>query len=206
MPFSLWLAFVSASLLLAVAPGPDNLFVLTQSAVYGMRSGLWVVLGLVSGLLIQTLCAAAGVAAAVAAVPALFMAIKMAGAAYLLYLAWNAWRHAADAVDGAKPVSLTPGQLWRRGIIMNVTNPKVQIFFLAFFPQFVAPGTSGSALVLQMVIQGVTFMLATLLVFSVVAWAAGTAADRLRSPRLTLWLNRASAVIFTVLAVFTLTS
>lgn len=88
MSFSLWLTFFGASLLLAIAPGPDNLFVLTQSAVYGVRSGLLVVLGLMSGLVVQTLCAACGVAAVVAAVPALFMAIKMAGAAYLLYLAW----------------------------------------------------------------------------------------------------------------------
>ena len=77
MSFSLWLTFFGASLLLAIAPGPDNLFVLTQSAVYGVRSGLLVVLGLMSGLVVQTLCAACGVAAVVAAVPALFMAIKM---------------------------------------------------------------------------------------------------------------------------------
>ena len=78
MTVTLWLSFFGASLLLAIAPGPDNLFVLTQSAVYGFRSGLWVVCGLVSGLLVQTLCAAGGVAAVVAAVPVLFMTIKMA--------------------------------------------------------------------------------------------------------------------------------
>ena len=206
MSFSLWLTFFGASLLLAIAPGPDNLFVLTQSAVYGVRSGLLVVLGLMSGLVVQTLCAACGVAAVVAAVPALFMAIKMAGAAYLLYLAWGAWTHAGDAVNSGKPVELTSMQLWRRGLIMNITNPKVQIFFLAFFPQFVAPETTGLALVMQMVIQGATFILATLIVFSAIAWAAGAAADRLRSPTFTLWLNRVSAVIFVALAGFTLAS
>lgn len=206
MSFSLWLTFFGASLLLAIAPGPDNLFVLTQSAVYGVRSGLLVVLGLMSGLVVQTLCAACGVAAVVAAVPALFMAIKMAGAAYLLYLAWGAWTHAGDAVNSAKPIELTSMQLWRRGLIMNITNPKVQIFFLAFFPQFVAPETTGLALVMQMVIQGATFILATLIVFSAIAWAAGAAADRLRSPTFTLWLNRVSAVIFVALAGVTLAS
>lgn len=156
MTFSVWLTFLGASLLLSAAPGPDNLFVLAQSAVYGVRAGVTVVLGLMTGLILQTLFAACGLAAVVAAVPALFMAIKLAGAAYLLYLAWGAWTHAADPVGTGRAVELSPVQLWRRGLIMNITNPKVQIFFLAFFPQFVAPGTTGWALVLQMVVQGLT--------------------------------------------------
>ena len=87
MDFSVWTAFCAASIVLAMAPGPDNLFVLSQSAIYGPRSGIIVVLGLCSGLVIQTLCAACGIAAVVAAIPALFFAIKLAGALYLFYLA-----------------------------------------------------------------------------------------------------------------------
>ena len=79
MAFSLWLAFFGASLLLAIAPGPDNLFVLMQSAVFGVRAGMIVVLGLATGLLLQTLAAALGIAAVVAAVPALFWAISVWG-------------------------------------------------------------------------------------------------------------------------------
>ena len=133
MTFSVWLTFLGASLLLSAAPGPDNLFVLAQSAVYGVRAGVTVVFGLMTGLVLQTFFAACGLAAVVAAVPALFMAIKLAGAAYLLYLAWGAWTHAADPVGTERAVELSPVQLWRRGLIMNITNPKVQIFFLAFF-------------------------------------------------------------------------
>ncbi|MDO5531152.1 LysE family translocator [Sutterella sp.] len=204
MPFSIWLAFAGASLLLSIAPGPDNLFVLTQSAVHGVRAGVIVVLGLCTGLVLQTIAAALGLAAVVAAAPALFWAIKMAGAAYLLWLAWGAWSHAKDGAEGRGAVSLSDLALWRRGVIMNITNPKVLIFFLAFFPQFVPEGVTGTALVIQMVIQGVTFIGATLIVFIAIAWGAGTLADRLRNPRFQEILNRVSAVIFLGLAIFTL--
>lgn len=204
MSFALWFSFFSASLLLAVAPGPDNLFVITQSAVYGVRAGLCVAFGLITGLVLHTVLAACGVAAMVVAVPALLWTIKLVGATYLLYLAWGAWMHANDAVNGAQAVALRPIQLWRRGFIMNVTNPKVQIFFLAFFPQFVMPGTKGVALASQMLIQGATFMLATLIVFSALACLAGAAADWLCRPRWRAWLSRASAVIFVTLAGFAL--
>lgn len=206
MAFSLWLAFFGASVLLAIAPGPDNLFVLMQSAVFGVRAGMIVVLGLATGLLLQTLAAALGIAAVVAAVPALFWAIKCLGAAYLLWLAWQAWTHAKDAARGHDAVKLSGLALWRRGVVMNITNPKVQIFFLAFFPQFVPAGVTGWPLVLQMVIQGVTFIFATIIVFGAIAWGAGALADRLRSARFQEILNRTSAVFFVGLAAFTLLS
>lgn len=205
MEWSLWTAFLGASLLLAVAPGPDNLFVLAQSAAYGARAGMIVVLGLITGLVFQTAAAALGLAAVVAASPVLFTAIKLVGAAYLAYLAVMAWRHPVSE-GTSQTVSLSGMALWRRGVIMNVTNPKVQIFFLSFFPQFVREGTEGAALVIQMIIQGVTFMGATLVVFGAVAWGAGSLADRFRRPKVQLILNRSSAVLFAALAVFTVLS
>ncbi len=204
MPLDVYIAFAISSLVLAAAPGPDNLFVLAQSAMYGVKPGLLVVLGLCLGLLVQTLCAALGLAAVVAAVPPLFWAIKLAGAFYLLYLAWQAVRHAHDAA-GVKQASAKSGMaLVRRGLIMNLTNPKVQIFFLAFFPQFVAPGTAGTALVLQMIVQGLTFMAATMIVFSIVAAGAGFISAKLYSPSFAVKLNYGSAALFVLLAVFTL--
>lgn len=205
MEWSLWTAFLGASLLLAAAPGPDNLFVLAQSAAYGARAGMIVVLGLITGLVFQTAAAALGLAAVVAASPVLFTAIKLVGAAYLAYLAVMAWRHPVSE-GTSQTVTLSGMALWRRGVIMNVTNPKVQIFFLSFFPQFVREGTEGAALVIQMIIQGVTFMSATLVVFGAVAWGAGSLADRFRRPKVQLILNRSSAVLFAALAVFTVLS
>ncbi len=207
MPFDLWVSFTIAAAVLAVAPGPDNLFVLLQSAMYGAKAGIFVTLGLCVGVFIQTLLAAFGVAAVVAASPTLLMIIQFAGAAYLLYLAWGAWNAPAGSDDkeaGKKYPKLTLFQLWRRGIIMNITNPKVLIFFLAFFPQFIVKGATENEVMIQMLIMGVTFLMCTLAVFCTVAWCAGTLADRLRSPKVQIILNKVSAVIFTILAISTL--
>ena len=207
MPFDLWVSFTIAAAVLAVAPGPDNLFVLLQSAMYGAKAGIFVTLGLCVGVFIQTLLAAFGVAAVVAASPTLLMIIQFAGAAYLLYLAWGAWRAPVgsdDKADASKYPRLTNFQLWRRGILMNITNPKVLIFFLAFFPQFIVKGATETEVMIQMLIMGMTFLVCTLVVFSAIAWCAGTLADRLRSPKVQTILNKVSAVIFTILAISTL--
>ena len=199
MTLSVYFAFIAASLLLAVAPGPDNLFVLVQSSLFGARAGLLVVCGLITGLVVQTLAAALGVAAVVAANPALFWGIRILGAAYLLYLAFMSWTHPVS--DAARPAErMSNLALWRRGAIMNLTNPKVQIFFLAFFPQFVTRGAGGLQTAVEMTILGVTFMGATALVFGLIALGAGSVADRLRTSRVQFWLNRAAAVIFCLLA------
>lgn len=207
MAFDLWVSFTIAAAVLAVAPGPDNLFVLLQSAMYGSRAGIFVTLGLCVGVFIQTLLAAFGVAAVVAASPTLLMIIQLAGAAYLLYLAWGAWKAPVGGESGEsakKYPRLSNFQLWRRGILMNITNPKVLIFFLAFFPQFIIKGSTESQVMVQMLIMGMTFLVCTLVVFSAIAWCAGTLADRLRSPKVQTILNKVSAVIFTVLAISTL--
>lgn len=207
MPFDLWVSFTVAAAVLAVAPGPDNLFVLLQSAMYGAKAGIFVTLGLCVGVLIQTLMAAFGVAAVVAASPTLLLIVQLAGAAYLLYLAWGAWRAPEGNEDGgsaSKYPKLTHFQLWRRGILMNITNPKVLIFFLAFFPQFIIKGSTETQVMIQMLIMGLTFLVCTLVVFCTIAWCAGTLADRLRNPKVQTILNKTSAVIFIILAVSTL--
>lgn len=205
MTLSLLLGFFITSLILAIAPGPDNIFVLLQSAMYGSKSGLCVVLGLITGLVCQTIAAALGIAAVIAAMPVLFFGIRLAGALYLMYLAYNAWMH---PVNRFSDNSVNSGyiKLWRRGLIMNVTNPKVQIFFLAFFPQFIPKGMSSTDTVFLMITLGFIFMVSTALVFGSVAVFSGALADRLRSDRFQLYLNRISALIFVSLAILTLVS
>jgi len=193
------LSFFGVAILLALAPGPDNLFVLMQSAMWGRRSGMFVVLGLCTGLIGHTVAVAAGLAAIFAASEAAFTVLKLAGAAYLAYLAWHALRSRGDASTTERPVARRGSQLYRRGIVMNLTNPKVSLFFLAFLPQFTSPARGSVAL--QTLSLGALFMLATLLVFGLLAWFSGTLGERMQnSRRAQVILNRVAGVVFLGLA------
>jgi threonine/homoserine/homoserine lactone efflux protein len=192
-------AFFAVSALLALAPGPDNLYVLTQSALRGPGAGLAVTLGLCTGLLVHTSAVALGVAALVRASAAAFAALKLAGAGYLLYLAWRAFGAAASELRAAGEGGLRGWALYRRGIFMNVTNPKVSIFFLAFLPQFADPARG--ALAPQLVLLGGVFIVAALLVFGAISFLAGALGERLRrSARAQRLLNRLAGVVFVGLA------
>ncbi|MDZ7770320.1 MAG: LysE family translocator [Woeseiaceae bacterium] len=199
IPVDLLAAFFAISVLLALSPGPDNLFVLTQSAMSGPRAGLAVTLGLCTGLIVHTTAVAVGVAAIVQASAVAYTAIKLAGAGYLLYLAWLAFTAApTDEVEGGAP-RLQLRRLYGRGIIMNVTNPKVSIFFLAFLPQFADPARG--SLVAQILLLGAVFAVATVVVFGGIAVFAGAAGRWLASSaRAQLVLNRVAGTVFIVLA------
>ncbi len=193
------LTFFAASVLLALSPGPDNVFVLLHSAVHGRRAGLLVVLGLCSGLLFHTAAVALGLAAVFAASATAFTALKLLGAGYLLWLAWGAWNAPVGISDTATQAAMTPWQTYLRGVMMNITNPKVAIFFLAFLPQFADPARGSMAV--QIVLLGGVFMLAALLTFSAVAWfAAGFGQVFKRSLRAQRALNRVASVVFVGLA------
>ena len=193
------LAFFAASVLLALVPGPDNVFVLLHAAAHGARAGLLVVLGLCSGLLFHTGAVALGLAALLAASSTAFTTLKALGAAYLLWLAWLSWRAAAGLPGGDAPPPLGARQTYLRGVLMNISNPKVALFFLAFLPQFVEPARG--AVALQILQLGGVFMLATLLTFGAVALLAGRFGQQLQdSPRAQVRLNRLASVVFVGLA------
>ena len=199
------LSFFGIAVLLALSPGPDNLFVLMQSMMWGRAAGLWVVLGLCTGVLGHTGAVSVGLAALFAASQAAFLLVKLVGAAYLLYLAWGAFRAGAVGPGGHRPARQTGGQLYRRGVIMSLTNPKVTIFFLAFLPQFASPARGSVGM--QMLMLGVLFMLAALIVFSAVAVFSGAVGERLqRSPKVQVWLNRMAGAVFVGLALKLLTT
>lgn len=191
--------FLFASILLALAPGPDNLFVLTQSALHGRLPGLLVVFGLCTGLLVHTLAVICGLAVLFQVSAAAFVALKLLGAGYLVYLAWQAFRASAADLEIAGQPRQTPGRLYLRGIVMNLTNPKVSIFFLAFLPQFAEP--SRGSVPVQLSLLGGLFILATLLVFGLIALLAGTLGEWFtRSRRAQTWLNRLAGTVFIALA------
>ncbi len=194
------LAFFSTSALLALSPGPDNLFVMAQSAQNGRMAGLFVTLGLATGLIGHTVAVALGLAAVVHSSALAFAILKGLGAAYLLYLAWQALRAGASADGQERLPSLSRGSLYRRGIVMNLTNPKVSFFFMAFLPQFADP-RHGSMMV-QFVQLGAVFIMATLLVFGVISFLAGGVGDKFRNSLLARKvLNRIAAAVFVGLAI-----
>jgi threonine/homoserine/homoserine lactone efflux protein len=191
--------FLAASVALALAPGPDNIFVLTQSALYGRKAGILVTLGLCTGLLVHTAAVSLGVAAIFQTSVLAFNILKIVGALYLLYLAFQAFRASATKLDEGGKQKLAWRKLYTRGIIMNITNPKVAIFFLAFLPQFANP--SLGSMTIQMLMFGALFIVATLLVFGAVAWFAGFLGEWLKgSEKAQIIMNRIAGTVFTGLA------
>ena len=199
MNMELILTFILASSLISLAPGPDNIFVLTQSALYGRKSGIFVTLGLCSGLIVHTTAVALGVAAIFQASELAFSILKYAGAAYLLYLAWQAFKAVPTDLHSSSSTILSPKGLYLRGIIMNITNPKVSIFFLAFLPQFTNPTEDN--LIIQFFILGLIFIFVAMVIFTLIAILAGLLGNWLsQSPKNQSYLNRVAGVVFIALA------
>jgi threonine/homoserine/homoserine lactone efflux protein len=192
--------FFTASVLLALAPGPDILYVMTQSMLKGRSAGIMVTFGLCTGLIGHTTAVAFGVAMLFQTSAVAFTVLKFAGAAYLLYLAWKSFSASEGALSIQKGPEMSSWYLYRRGVIMNITNPKVSIFFLAFLPQFSNPARG--SIPLQLMLLGGMFILSALTVFSSISYLAGLIGGWfLKSRRAEKILNIAAGSVFTVLAV-----
>lgn len=199
LPIETVVIFFAASIALALAPGPDNIFVLTQSALHGRKAGLFVTLGLCTGLLIHTGAVSLGVAAVFQTSTLAFNILKAVGAGYLLFLAWQAFRAGAVKIDDNRDGGMSWRKLFTRGVVMNITNPKVAIFFLAFLPQFADP--SRGSITIQLLVFGGLFIIATLLIFGAIAWTAGLLGDWLKeSARVQMIMNRVAGTVFASLA------
>ena len=193
------LAFFTTSVILALSPGPDNLFVMAQSARTGRIAGLFVTLGLATGLIGHTVAVAFGLAAIIRASTLAFTALKFSGAAYLLYLAWQAFRAEAATVKKEDVQAFSRGNLYRRGIVMNITNPKVSLFFLAFLPQFADPRRG--SMMLQFFQLGGIFIMATIFVFGLISFIAGGVGEKFsNSPLAQKIVNRIASAVFVGLA------
>tara|TARA_R100000935_G_scaffold57053_1_gene90123 strand:- start:675 stop:1283 length:609 start_codon:yes stop_codon:yes gene_type:complete len=172
--------FLTASILLTLSPGPDIIYVLVQSISNGKKAGIVTTLGLVSGILIHTSLVAFGISAVIKASPILFSLIKIFGALYLFFLAYKVFKSDPSiAINGVPQKSSK--NLFRQGFIMNVLNPKVTIFFLAFFPGFLWEPEGNT--ILQFYILGFLFFLQALLIFGAVALLAGKISEYLMQHR-----------------------
>ncbi len=199
LPIDALLPFFATALFLGLVPGPDNIFVLMQSVLRGKAAGLMIVLGLCTGLLLHTGLVALGVAVIFQTSPWAFNALKIIGASYLIYLAILSFKAGAEKIEGQGATELTYKKLYVRGIVMNITNPKVVVFFLAFLPQFTRPELGSVSE--QLLLLGGVFILATLLVFSSIAMMAASIASGLKkSDSAQSILHKVAGVVFLMLA------
>lgn len=164
--------FLAASLLIIIAPGPDIIFLITQSLANGKKAGVATALGLASGNLVHTLAAVLGISAVFQTSASAFEILKIAGVCYLLYLAYCAIAAKNDASSVSLENESNSTSLFMRGVLMNVLNPKVALFFLAFLPQFIDSSTTN--VWQQMAFYGITFTLLVVIVFGVIGIFAGT--------------------------------
>lgn len=168
MNYEILLTFIFATAALAISPGPDNIFVLIQSITNGKKCGIATVAGLMTGCLVHTSLLAFGVSAILKQYPQLFFTIKLFGALYLFYLAFRVYKSGDNLEigngNGGKQSLLV---LYKRGFIMNVLNPKVTIFFLAFFPGFLF--SDHLSVVIQFYVLGGLFIITSFFVFSSIA-------------------------------------
>jgi threonine/homoserine/homoserine lactone efflux protein len=190
--------FVATSFLLAVTPGPDILYVLTRGMTQGRKAALSAAAGFSLGNIAHTAFAVAGLSAVLMSSAAAFAAIKYAGAAYLIYIGWKTLRSGAAHLENGNGKILSPKAIFIQSITANILNPKVALFFLAFFPQFIKPQNGSTAL--QMIMLGSVFITCTFIVFSLSGLLAGSMGDWLKkNEKAGALLNKAAGVILIAL-------
>ena len=193
------IAFIAASIVLSFVPGPDNIFVMTQSALKGWRVGFFTTLGLCTGLVGHTLLVAVGVSVIFQTSAIAFNGLKILGACYLVYLGWLSLKN-EELVLGESKEKSTNQSYYITGIIMNLTNPKVALFFLVFLPQFV--NVSGGSVTIQILTLGLLFILSALCVFSSIAFLGSFLESFLKkSKSVGNNINKLAALVYFALAI-----
>ncbi len=195
------LMFIVAGWLLNLTPGPDVLYIVSSALKSGVRAGVVAALGIVSGCFVHVFAAALGVGALLAASATAFSVLKWAGAAYLMWmgikllLAKGGGSAVVPAGVSAEAVSVDLWRVFRQGFLTNVLNPKVALFFLAFVPQFIAPGTEDK--VTAFLLLGLLFNVNSLPINFGYAWLAGWASRRAGTvQRAMYWMDRAAGLMF----------
>lgn len=194
------LMFIAAGWLLNLTPGPDVLYIVSSALKSGVRAGIVAALGIVSGCFVHVFAAALGVGALLATSATAFTVLKWAGAAYLMWMGVRLLLARGGGasivptrVEGEVVVNLW--RVYRQGFLTNVLNPKVALFFLAFVPQFIAPGTEDK--VTAFLLLGLLFNLNSLPINFGYAWLAGWASRRVGAVQRAMhWMDRAAGLMF----------
>ncbi|QMU63952.1 MAG: LysE family translocator [Flavobacteriaceae bacterium] len=204
MNIEILLSFVLATAVLAASTGPDNLFVLAQSMVHGKKHGLATVAGLMSGCIIHTSFIAFGLSAIIKENVSVFFIIKLLGAAYLCYLAFQVFKSDSKIRISTNNVpKKTTIQLFKTGFLMNVLNPKVTFFFLAFFPEFLFSDILST--VVQFYVLGGLFIITSFIIFSSIAFLGSTLFKYLTKYKKTgVYLKWGQIIIFIGIAILVL--
>ena len=198
------ISFAVATSILSISPGPDNLFVLTQSIINGTKYGLATVFGLMSGCVVHTTLVAFGVSTIIKENESLFFVIKLIGASYLIFLAYKVYKSNSKIVlSNATIKKESIFHLFKKGFIMNVLNPKVALFFLAFFPQFLYSETISA--IIQFYTLGGVFILVSFIIFSIIAVLAGSISNYLKEHSIVgVYLKWGQIIVFVFIAIMIL--
>lgn len=204
MDYEVLIGFALATTALALSPGPDNIFVLTLSMANGKKYGLAVMAGLMTGCLVHTTLLAFGISEIIKRSVTLFWVIKLFGALYLLYLAFLVFKEGSGIeLSKGKETELRLRSLFKKGFWMNVLNPKVTIFFLAFFPGFLF--SDDLSTIIQFYVLGLLFIVVSSLIFGSIALAAGSISNFIiKTPRVGLFFKWLQIVVFVGIAFYLL--
>ena len=193
------ITFITASVVLSLVPGPDNLFVMSNSALKGWRIGFYTTLGLCTGLIGHTILVGIGVSVIFQTSTMAFNGLKIIGAFYLVYLAWLSVQNKEINIGGANENS-TSRSYYFTGVIMNLTNPKVAIFFLVFLPQFI--NSNNDNVTSQIFLLGLLFICSAFFVFTSIAYLSSFLEGILKkSKTVNKNLNLLAAIIYIALAI-----
>ena len=187
--------FLVTSLIVVLIPGTGVIFTVSTGLTAGKRASVFAALGCTAGILPHLLASVLGLSALLHTSALAFEVLKYAGVAYLLYLAYATWRDRSAFAMNDAPTVATARSLMLRGLLLNILNPKLTIFFLAFLPQFVTPGSTAPAV--QMLVLSGIFMAMTFAVFVIYGLLAnGFRRAVIESPRVQNWLRRSFAAAF----------
>ena len=204
MNIEILVSFTLATTTLALSPGPDNVFVLVQTISYGKRKGMAIVCGLILGCILHTSIVAFGLSSFIQSSPKLLFALKLTGAFYMLYLAYTTYNSKQELdINKQSDNGTTFFRLFKRGFVMNIINPKVSFFFMAFFPAFLF--STNLSLTIQFFVLGLLFMGTSFLIFTLLVFFSGSVAAILRNnKRFKSIIKWFQIVIFVIIAIYIL--